>query len=224
MPKRISPRRSNRNVKCDILLTNIKYNSRCIDLNLPFSLCCDSCRSILEAESGILKKSSHKKKRYRDLSERRRCQQPWSSEHNKAYKPTTTIQKFVRVRNYLKVDCDIEISNSYINDASKKLKLQEPNITSQCNTEGVVTESSYGQPEVIVLSALPPTQTIITTSSPLNQPPTHDNPPICDKCKLAADSYIESKLRPSNPPSAHMPNADEPTRPAELCCPNPCNE
>ena len=111
------------------------------------------------------------------MSERRRCQQPWSSEHNKAYKPTTTIQKFVRVRNYLKVDCDIEINNSYLYDASKKLKLQEPNITSQCNTEGVVTGSSDGQPEVIIVSAPPPTQTIHTTSSTLNPPPTHDNPP-----------------------------------------------
>ena len=120
MAKRTSSRLSSQNSKCNILVSEIKYNSRCIDLDLPFSLCCDSCRSILEVKSGILKKSSHKSKRFRDLSGHRRCQQPWYSVHNKPYKPTTTLQKFIRVRNYLKIDCDIEIEDSFIDDSREK--------------------------------------------------------------------------------------------------------
>ena len=115
-------RASSQNSKYNILVSDIKYNSRCIDLDLPFSLSCDSCRSILEVKCGMLKKSSHKFKRFRDLSERRRFQQPWYSAHNKPYKPTTTLQKFIRVRNYLKIHCDVEVETSYISDSSKKYK------------------------------------------------------------------------------------------------------
>ena len=245
MPKRISPRRRNRNAKCNIFLTDIKYNSRCIDLDLPFSLCCDSCCSILEAESGLLKKSSHKSKRYRDLSERRRCQQPWSSEHNKPYKPTTTIQKFIRVRNYLKVHSDIEINNSYINDLTKKSKQQDTNITSQCNTEGIISGSSPVPHEVIttilpdtnitsqcntegiisgsspvphevITTNLPTTSPAQTITTPSSTPSTHDNPPICANCQLAATLNDSSTIRPSNPPSAHSPEYSNVNEPTRL--------
>ena len=246
------------------MVTDIKYNSRCVDLDLPFSLCCDSCRSTLEAKSGILKKSSHKAKRFRDTSERRRCQQPWSSEHNKSFKPTATLQKFVRVREYLKIDCDVEIKKLYVNESRKKIKPQDSNTTSKCNTEGMNIDSSHVQSEVIssisvntpgilpkpstkqtgtTPSFIPTTnpeehiENTISPTSPsiiphllrtITTPLTHDNPPIFQQCKLAADSYIESRLRPSNPPSAHSPvqsetqsnmsadtNANEPTRLAE---------
>ena len=104
-----------------MLVSDIKYNSRCIDLDLPFLLSCDSCRSILEVKSGMLKKSSHKSKRFRDLSERRRCQQPWSSAHNKPHKPTTTLQNLIRVRNYLKIDFNVELETFYSSNSRKIL-------------------------------------------------------------------------------------------------------
>ena len=122
MAKRTSSRRSYRNAKCNILVSDIKYNSTCIDLDLTVSLYCSSCRPTMNSKSGMSKKSSHKPKRFRDLSEPRRYQQPRSSIHNKSFKPTTIIQKFVRVRNYLKIDYNIEIINSCVNaDSRKKL-------------------------------------------------------------------------------------------------------
>lgn len=74
-------RRSNRNKKKNILLTDIKSTSMCIYLDLPMALCCDQCKSVEEVECGLLKKRSYPQKQFRDLSDRQRCQQPWASIH-----------------------------------------------------------------------------------------------------------------------------------------------
>ena len=42
-------------------------------------ICCNNYRLVKEAEYGLLKKCSHTSKRFRDTSERLRCQQPWAS-------------------------------------------------------------------------------------------------------------------------------------------------
>ena len=108
----ISSRRSNRGkIKTNILLSDISFVTTCIDLDLPITLCCDRCCSIKESQSGLLKKSSHQPKRFRDTSERRRCQQPWASINGQGSKTLATTRKFVRVRNYLNIDCDVKIRN-----------------------------------------------------------------------------------------------------------------
>ena len=62
-----SSRRSNRGKrKINILLSDITYATTCIDLNLPFTLCCDRCRSIEETKRRLLKKSSIQTKRFRE--------------------------------------------------------------------------------------------------------------------------------------------------------------
>ena len=106
MTSESSSRHSRRKSKPSILVSDVKYNSTCVSLDLPLSLCCDeSCRPYLESQSGLLKKSSHGSKRFRDLSDCRRCKQPWASVHNNAYKTTSTIRIYVRVRNYMNIDC-----------------------------------------------------------------------------------------------------------------------
>ena len=65
-------RRSSR-TKINILLSDIKYSPTCIELGLSFALCCDPCQNIKEAEAGLINKSSHPSKRFRETSERRQC-------------------------------------------------------------------------------------------------------------------------------------------------------
>ena len=95
-------RRKTRNTRMNILLSDIKLSSKCSDFQLPHDLCCDSCKSIIESESGQLKKSSHSPKRFRDYSKRRQCGQPWTSVNGESCKTVATNRKFVRVRNYMK--------------------------------------------------------------------------------------------------------------------------
>ena len=124
MTSESSSRRSRKKTKPNILLSDIKYNSTCITLDLPFMLCCDeSCRPFLEAKSGMLKKSSRGPKRFRDLSDRRRCKQPWASVHNNAYKTTSTIHNYLRVRNYMNIESDVSINDFYsYSNSTKKSK------------------------------------------------------------------------------------------------------
>ena len=138
-----SSRHSRRINKRSILVSDVKYNSTCLSLDLPLSLCCDeSCRPYLESQSGLLKKSSHGSKRFRDLSDRRRCKQPWASVHNDAYKTTSTIRNYVRVRNYMQIDCDVSIDNFYFYESStKKSKVQEKELTLKYNAEGASSSS-----------------------------------------------------------------------------------
>ena len=60
-----------RKTKTNILLSDIKYISTCIELDLPFTLCCYTCQKNKEVELGLCKKSSHPSKRFRETSERR---------------------------------------------------------------------------------------------------------------------------------------------------------
>ena len=124
MASNSSSRRSNRGkLKSSILLSDISYSSNCVELDLPLTLCCDRCQAIKEAECGLLKKSSHSSKRFCETSERRRYQQPWASINGECNKTLATSRKFVRARNYLNIDCNVEIKTGYDYDnATKKNK------------------------------------------------------------------------------------------------------
>ena len=129
MTNKSSSRHSRRKSKPIFLVSDVKYNSTCLSLDLPLSLCCDvSCHPYLESQSGLLKKSSHGSKRFRDLSDRRRCKQPWASVHNNAYKTTSTLRNYVRVRNYMQIDCDVSLDDFYCYSTStKSLKYKRKN-------------------------------------------------------------------------------------------------
>ena len=53
----------------NILLSDIKYNSTCVTLNMPFSLACENCQPELDPHSNM----RQKQKRQIDLDERNRC-------------------------------------------------------------------------------------------------------------------------------------------------------
>ena len=60
-----------------ILLSDIKYNSTCLTLKVPYSLACGECNQSLNPLSNTRKK----RKTERQKSERRRCQQYWASKY-----------------------------------------------------------------------------------------------------------------------------------------------
>ena len=75
MMVKYEPRQSSnsRRTKTNMLLSNIKYSSACIELDLPLSLCCGTCQYINEAKVGLFKKSYHPLKRFREISEQCQC-------------------------------------------------------------------------------------------------------------------------------------------------------
>ena len=100
--------RSRTKPKKNILLSDIKFNSTCVSLELPFHLACDICKPKIEAASCLSKKSSKKNgKRFCDMTERKRCRQPWASKHATDSKTIGTITNFTKTREYLKVDANV---------------------------------------------------------------------------------------------------------------------
>ena len=74
----------------------------------------------------MAKKSSKREKRHRDFaSDRWRCQQLWLSKYGDHHRTTATIQKHIRLRNYLNISQDVVIDYEYFTDdntANKKKK------------------------------------------------------------------------------------------------------
>ena len=239
MTSKSSSRHSRRKSKPSILVSDVKYNSTCLSLDLPLSLCCDvSCHPYLESQSGLLKKSSHGSKRFRDLSDRRRCKQPWASVHNNAYKTTSTLRNYVRVRNYMQIDCDVSLDDFYCYSTStKKSKVQEKELTLKYNAEEASSSSQVhtkvNSPNRIIEASQPspPPHPLITVpvdtntnalpSSPSITPavaPVHRStlPPLpiecCPKCRSILQEYIDNLKGwgPTDPPSGQQA---VPTRP-----------
>ena len=115
----IRPTRTRRSDKEGMVieLSDIRYDSTCLTLNLPKCLCCDNCEHKVEASIGLAKKSSMKTKSFRTMSPRRRCQQLWLSKFAEDTMPTGKVQKHNRTRNYLNIrpDVIIDYENKYIN-------------------------------------------------------------------------------------------------------------
>ena len=130
MTSRRSTRSSRGNKKVDILLTDINSYSTCIDLSLIRSLCCDNCLGIFDASRGLMKKSSHSKKRFRDQSQRRRCYQPWASIHSRDTATSSTYKKYVRTRNYFNIKLDVAIDSLFYDEAYKVNSANEKSTSS----------------------------------------------------------------------------------------------
>ena len=95
-----------------ILLSDIKSTSTCISLGIQARiLVCDNCRTKLDSDIGMSKKSSVPTKRFRDyeVSGRNRCQQPWASKNCQSTCHNATVRKFIRIRKYLNIDTEVEI-------------------------------------------------------------------------------------------------------------------
>ena len=136
----------------DINLSDIKYDSTCMSLNIPLVMSCDICKPKIEAMCGMSKKSSREPKRFRDLSDRWKCQQLWLSRHAEDKRSKTTVQKHFRVRNYLNIaqevvlDCEslaeskhnsINVVNN-LSTATEKMQARKrasKMLTTKCNSD-----------------------------------------------------------------------------------------
>ena len=117
--------RSNRNSHPKKTLADIKSYSTCLTLELPPSLCCDRCLS--KADPLINKRQSNK--RFRNLSERRRCLQLWESKHNKESRTTATLLMHNKIRSYLKIGKDVIIDYTCVYENNKNNYPKKTNIT-----------------------------------------------------------------------------------------------
>ena len=107
--RRSSDRQYKSKPNTPIALSSIKYDSTCISLELPYSLACSNCGPALDPLT-ITRKRSHKKERHK--SERRRCQQYWSSSWTEGKDATEgNVLKYQLTRRYLQIDSDI--TNDY---------------------------------------------------------------------------------------------------------------
>ena len=116
--KMATRKRRRRDGAINIELSDIKSTSTCISLGLTIrELCCDNCKTQLDAQIGMSKKSSVRTKRYRDYEEsgRNRCQQPWASRNCRSTCHNSTIRKFNRIRKYWNIDTTVEIGGERIN-------------------------------------------------------------------------------------------------------------
>ena len=89
-----------------ILLSNVKYNSTCITLQIPLDLACGECKKQLNP----LENTRKKRKCERQKSERRRCEQYWCSKYGLNMSSTEGHALMHRkVRRWLRIDQDIVI-------------------------------------------------------------------------------------------------------------------
>eukprot|EP00957_Ditylum_brightwellii_P015231 1147432-Ditylum_brightwellii.AAC.1 len=56
-------------------LSQIKHNSTCLSLSVPRNLCCDHCQQKKDLDSGMMRKSSRKQKKFCHYYENNRSKQ-----------------------------------------------------------------------------------------------------------------------------------------------------
>ena len=121
--------RSSRNlkdkIKCNtpIVLSSIQHDSKCISLELPYSLACINCGPTLDP---LISHRKTSKKQESNTSERHRCQQYCDSAWKKG-KDTTecNIIKYHTSRRYLQIDTAVMID--YYNSYDRKRKKIDDN-------------------------------------------------------------------------------------------------
>ena len=103
-----------------ILLSDIKYNSTCITLQIPLDLACGECKKQLNP----LENTRKKRKSERQKCERRRCEQYWCSKYGLNMSSTEGHALMHRkVRRWLRIEQDIDIhfENAYSNEPSSNV-------------------------------------------------------------------------------------------------------
>ena len=108
----MSARRSSRRQEIDIDVSDIKYDSTCVDIipnGLPMSIACDICKSKLDVHT---KNSSKKHKRERNKHQSNRCRQYWDSkwgEDRSKYLNQGCTLKHMFTRRYLNIEQKVVI-------------------------------------------------------------------------------------------------------------------
>ena len=217
-------RSSQKNKSVNIVLTDIKYSSTCLDLQLPRDLCCHLCLPQFDARLGLGKKSSVGKKRFRQYkSERWRCIQPWASKHSEKHATEGTLRNFYRVRKYLSINSNVFIHYHCAYKDGNKCKKTKPNLRPMPTAPTKTTNDCMQQSvEKLTTSILEVLKLVDQMRSALFSKDTNLRT-ILTKClqstvlnydHLDAQSLVSLILgleqRPSDPPSEH-PDSIVPT-------------
>ena len=127
--------RQSRSIKgVDINLTDIKFNSTCISLNIPLMLCCNNCKPKVESTNKICKKSSKGQKRIRDYTtDRWKCQQLWLSTFGEANHTNATVRMHVRVQKKLNILQEAVIEEKKLQERDKLVLINNNDSTATKN-------------------------------------------------------------------------------------------
>lgn len=156
MSSQTRPSSSRRRQLKSILVSDIKYDSTCVTLNLPLCLACDNCKPKLDVLSN--KRKIKNKKKERNKSERRRCLQYWLSKWSIGPLATSAhVLTYRLVRKYLQIEPDLliqfdcaydnENKNNNINNNTTTTNIKYKCITdtSLYNTTSTATDTTTHQ-------------------------------------------------------------------------------
>ena len=167
-----------------ILLSEIKFDSTCVTLDIPFSLACGNCKTKLDP---TINKRKSKFVKERNKCKRRRCQQYWDSSWTKGKDATEGyILQHNLVRSYLQIESAVKIDYFKAYDSkSKQTKMDPPhNPSPSSNHPPTINKSVEG-----ATSTLPPMNDSLTDDYP---PATTDNiPPSIPQTVIRASTLNE---------------------------------
>ena len=170
-----------------ILLSDIKFDSTCVTLCLPYSLGCGNCKTKLDP---TIKNRKSKFVKERNKCERRRCQRYWDSSWTIGKDATEgNVMQHNLVRSYLQIESAVTIDYLKPYDRkSKRTKVDDteipfiPESTPQCHPESPLDPPHNPSPPPnhhptmnIDISSVTTNST--TTSPPMNESLTEYNPP-----------------------------------------------
>ena len=123
-----------------ILLTDIRYDSTCIKLNLPESFACSECKNQLS----VVQNTRKKRKTNRQKCDRRQCQQYWCSKYGIGYNSTEGHAIMHRnVRSYLRIEQEVEIKFDHPYCDKTDTRICEHSDTDQRSSVPVISKLSY---------------------------------------------------------------------------------
>ena len=101
----------------NILLSDIRYSSTCISLDIPLSLADEICKPKMDP----LSHTRAPRKNPKELDERNKCKQYWLSTWGEENRTKTKVLLHTRVRNYLKIAQDVKIE--FVSKSATSTKL-----------------------------------------------------------------------------------------------------
>ena len=161
-------------------ISDIKYDSTCITLDLPLDFCCEVCK---RKKDIFTKKSSKPEKKQKYLHSTNQCKQLWdSSWAEKTHVTNGTLVQHNRVRNYLGIEAGVRLDFKCAYNKNQKftiLKQQAKNDIKKVHSEKsapelTVCESSTSEPVAHQVAITPPESEMRAEEEDIPEP---TNPP-----------------------------------------------
>ena len=131
----------------DILISDIKLDSTCVNLNLPRSLACSNCVQQYPDPLQHRRKKRKSSAKQRHLSQRSRCLQYWDTSW--ANSSPTYLCLHQRVRRYLAIQQHAQVERVYLTGPKKK----ETDSLFICSTADSKNKSSQCQKQTNICTS-----------------------------------------------------------------------